>query len=200
MKRGWLILLSLLLICSVSLAEDAISSATLKMDTLPAAEPQENGILVVYFSPDDTVRAAAYAIAGTLSAELFEIVPAEPYTADDLNYYNSKARAMVEMSNSQARPEIAGLPEDLTPYHTVILCYPIWGGQAPKILSTFLESTDLSGKTVIPFATSNSSGIGSSARALRSLTDDSVTWQDGKGSKKGATEEDIRLWAETLIP
>ena len=200
MKRGWLILLSLLLICSVSLAEDAISSATLKMDTLPAAEPQENGILVVYFSPDDTVRAAAYAIAGTLSAELFEIVPAEPYTADDLNYHNSKARAMVEMSNSRARPEIAGLPEDLTPYHTVILCYPIWGGQAPKILSTFLESTDLSGKTVIPFATSNSSGIGSSARALRSLTDDSVTWQDGKGIKKGATEEDIRLWAETLIP
>ena len=105
---------------------------------------------------------------------------------------------MVEMGDRDARPEIAVLPEDLALYGTVILCYPIWGGQAPRIISTFLESADLAGKTVIPFATSNSSGIGSSGKALQALTGESVAWKEGKGVKKGASEEDIRLWAESL--
>ena len=190
----------MLLACSAAFAEDAVSSATLQMEKLPAVETRDNGILIVYFSPDDTVRAAAYTIAGTLSAQLFEIVPAEPYTADDLNYYNSKSRSMTEMGNPQARPEITALPEDLSSCTTVILCYPIWGGQAPRIISTFLEGVDLSGKTVIPFATSNSSGIGSSAKALRALTGDSVEWLEGTGIRKGATEEEIRLWAESMVP
>ncbi len=198
MKKVLAVLLIFLLVCGVSFAEDAISSATIKMDKLPAAEAQDNGILVVYFSPDDTVRAAAYVIAGALSAELFEIEPAEPYTADDLNYMNRQSRSMVEMENSRARPEIVRLPEDLSPYSTVILCYPIWGGQAPKIVLGFLEGTDLSGKKVIPFATSNSSGIGSSDKALRAVTGDAAEWLTGTGIRKGATEEDIRLWAESL--
>ena len=80
MKKLLAAFLTLLLVCSVSSAEDAVSSATLKMEKLPAVEARENGILVVYFSPDDTVRAAAYTIASTLSAALFEIEPAEPYT------------------------------------------------------------------------------------------------------------------------
>ena len=117
-----------------------------------------------------------------------------------LNYMDRKARSVIEMGDSQARPEIAGLPEDLSPYHTVILCYPIWGGQAPKIIITFLEGVDLTGKTVIPFATSNSSGIGSSVRSLRSVTGDSVEWLEGTGIRKGADEQDIRLWAESLNP
>ena len=199
MKKFLIILLSLLLICNLSLAEDAVTSATLKIDTLPAVEAQDNGILVVYFSPDDTVRAAAYAIASALSAELFEIVPEELYTADDLNYFNNNARSMVEMRDNQARPAISALPEDLNRYETVILGYPIWGGQAPKIISTFLESVDLSGKTIIPFCTSNSSGIGSSDTALHSLTDDSAVWQKGTRIKKGSTAEEIAAWAEGLI-
>ena len=198
MKRTLGIVLALLLVCSFAFAEDAVSSATLKMEKLPAVETRENGILVAYFSPDDTVRAAAYAIAGALSAELFEIEPAEPYTPDDLNYMNSKSRSMVEMGNSQARPEILAFPEDLGGFHTVILCYPIWGGQAPRIILTFLEGVDLSGKTVIPFATSNSSGIGSSDKALRAVTGESAEWLTGLGIRKSATEEDIRLWAESL--
>lgn len=198
MKRVWIVLISLLLACSASFAEDAVSSATLKIDKLPAAEAQENGILVVYFSPDDTVRAAAYTIAGALGAGLFEIEPAVPYTTEDLNYMNWNSRSMTEMADSKARPEIARLPEDLSAYDTVVLCYPIWGGQAPKIIVGFLESVDLSGKTVIPFATSNSSGIGSSDKALRALTGDSVEWLAGKGVRKGADEEEIRLWAESL--
>ena len=171
MKRFLSILVSLLLVSGLAMAEDAVTSATLKIDKLPAVEAQDNGILVVYFSPDDTVRAAAYTVASALSAELFEIVPEEPYTADDLNYFDSKARSMTEMKDNNARPAIAGLPEDLDKYSTILLGYPIWGGQAPKIILTFLESADLSGKTIIPFCTSNSSGLGSSDTKLHPFTD-----------------------------
>ena len=198
MKKMLAVLLSLLLVSSLAFAEDAVTSATLKIEKLPAVEAQENGILVVYFSPDDTVRAAAYTIASTLNAELFEIVPEELYTADDLNYYNSQARSMVEMRDSGTRPAIAAMPENMEKYDKVFLCYPIWGGQAPKIILTFLENADLSGKTIVPFCTSNSSGLGSSDKNLHSLTDDTVTWLPGKGIKKGCTEEEIRAWAEGL--
>ena len=112
MKKALILLMAVLLLCGQAFAEDAVTSATIKIETLPAVEAQENGILVVYFSPDDTVRAAACTIAAALSAELFEIVPAEPYTAEDLNYNNSKSRSMAEMRDSKARPEIAELPED----------------------------------------------------------------------------------------
>ena len=197
MKKILLVVLALLLVCSQALAEDAVSSATLKIDQLPVVETADNGILVVYFSPDDTVRAAAYTIAAALSAELFEIVSEEPYTADDLNYNNSKARCRVEMADAGARPAISALPESLDQYSTVLLGYPIWGGQAPKIIFTFLESVDLSGKTVIPFCTSNSSGIGSSDTNLYSLAPDAV-WQKGTRIQKGSTAEDIILYAQGL--
>ena len=198
MKKLLVVFLSVLLVCSACLAEDAVSSATLKIERLPAVEAGDSGILVVYFSPDDTVRAAAYTIAAALSADLFEIEPVQPYTAEDLNYMDRKSRSMVEMGDSQARPDIAALPEDLSGVSTIILCYPIWGGQAPRIIATFLESVDLTGKTIVPFATSNSSGIGNSDKALQSLTGESVVWLTGKGIRKGATEEEIRLWAESL--
>ena len=201
LKRMLAVILVLSAVYGISLAEeDAVTSATLAVDRLPAVDETESSILVVFFSPDDTVRAAAFAVAGTLSAELFEIEPAEPYTKDDLNYFNSKARSMTEMADKNARPEIVSLPENLDRYDTVLLGYPIWGGQAPRIISTFLESVDLSGKTVIPFCTSNSSGIGSSAKNLHPLTGDSVTWTDGVRIPKGSTEEEIRNLAETLIP
>ena len=201
LKRMLAVLLVLSAVCGISLAEeDAVTSATLAIDRLPAVDETESNILVVFFSPDDTVRAAAFAIAGALSAEIFEIEPVEPYTEDDLNYFNSKARSMTEMADKNARPEIVSLPENLDRYDTVLLGYPIWGGQAPRIISTFLESVDLSGKTVVPFCTSNSSGIGSSAKNLHPLTGDSVTWTDGVRIPKGSTEEEIRNLAETLIP
>ena len=175
-----------------------MSSATLKIDTLPAEETLENGILVVYFAPENTERAAAYTIAGALSAGLFEIVPEEPYTAEDLNYRNSASRSMKEMKDAAARPAIAAMPESLEAYSAIILVYPIWGGMAPRIIATFLENADLSGKTVIPFCTSNSSGLGSSDTALHALTDGSVAWQAGHGVRKGCTAEDIVLWAQGL--
>ena len=208
MKKLLVILLSLVLVCGCAFAEpaeeadpDAISSATLNIDKLPEVEAQDNGILVIYFSPDDTTRAAAYCIAAGLGADLFEIVAAEPYTEEDLDYYDSFARSMKEMRDKDARPAIAALPEDLAQYDTILLGYPIWGGEPPKILFTFLESVDLSGKTVVPFCTSNSSPFGSSDKKLQKLTGDSVTWKKGTRIKKGATAKElIGLAPEILNP
>ena len=199
MKKFLMILVCLVLACGYAISEDAVTSATLKIEKLPEVETEENGILVVYFSPDDTTRAAAYAIAAELKAELFEIEAAEPYTADDLNYFNNKARSMTEMKDNAARPAITALPGDLDRYHTIWLGYPIWGGQAPKILYTFLESVDLSGKTVIPFCTSNSSGIGSSAVNLQKVTAEGVKWEKGGRVPKGDTAEDIANWLHEMI-
>ena len=198
MKKAVLLLLSLLLICGVSLAEDAVSSATLSVDRLPEIREEDSSVLVVYFSTDDTVRAAAYTVADALSADLFEIQPAEPYTEDDVNYHNSRSRTSIEQNDPQSRPAIAFLPENLDRYDTVILGYPIWWGQAPRILCTFVESVDLSGKTVIPFCTSGSSGAGSSAANLQKLAGGTAVWLDARRISSGSTAEDIRAWAESL--
>ena len=198
MKKFLMVLLTLLLMCGLSSAEDAITSATLKIDQLPVVDSAGSPILVAFFSPDDTVKTAAYTIAAELNAEIFEIVPEERYTEDDLNYMNSKSRSMVEMKDSSARPAIAAFPEDMASYDTVFLCYPIWGGQAPKIMLSFLENTDLAGKTVIPFATSNSSGFGSSDTALKTVTGESTVWLAGKGVRKGADAEEILSWVKEL--
>ena len=197
MKKILVILLSLLT-CGISLAEDAVSSATLSLDHLPSVESAGSNILVVYFSTDDTIRAAAYIIAEALSADLFEIQPVEPYTADDVNYHNSRSRTSSEQNDPQARPAIAVLPDDLNRYDTIILGYPIWWGQAPRILYTFMENVDLTGKTIIPFCTSGSSGAGSSASNLQKLTGGSTVWLDAKRISNGSSAEEIRAWAESL--
>ncbi len=197
MKKILVILLSLLT-CGISLAEDAVSSATLSLDHLPSVESAGSNILVVYFSTDDTIRAAAYIIAEALSADLFEIQPVEPYTADDVNYHNSRSRTSIEQNDPQAWPAIAVLPDDLNRYDTIILGYPIWWGQAPRILYTFMENVDLTGKTIIPFCTSGSSGAGSSASNLQKLTGGSTVWLDVKRISNGSSAEEIRAWAESL--
>lgn len=183
----------------VGTAEDAVSSATLSVNTLPHVQKNENAsVLVVYFSTDDTIRAAALIAADALGADVFEIVPANPYTADDLNYNKTGTRATVEQRDNSARPEIAILPESLEPYSTILLGYPIWWGQAPKIVYTFLESVDVSGKTIIPFCTSASSGVGSSDTNLHALADDMVNWLPAKRISNRETAEGIRTWALSL--
>lgn len=204
MKKCLAVLLCLLFVCSFAFAEgaegpDAVTSATLKIDRLPAVTAEKNGIIVVYFSPDDTTRAAAYAVAAGLNAALFEIAAEEPYTKEDLNYFDSRARSMTEMKDGNARPAIAALPENLDAFDTVLLGYPVWGGTAPKIMLTFLESVDLSGKTVVPFCTSNSSPFGSSDAAMRELTDETVTWRKGTRIKKGSTAEEIIEQASGIL-
>ena len=178
---------------------DAITAATLNITQLPEVEAQDNGILVVFFSPDDTTRAAAYAIAAGLNAELFEITAEEPYSEDDMDYMNSFSRSMQETRDPKARPAIAALPENLDKYDTILLGYPVWGGKAAKIMLTFIENVDLSGKTVVPFCTSNSSPFGSSDADMKKLAGDSVTWKKGTRITKGATADDIIGQAQEIL-
>ncbi len=197
MKKLFLLLMALMLLCMPVLAEDATSSATLAVDDFPRLPKGDSHILVVFFSPEKTVTAAAIAAANALGSEIFEIKPAEPYTAEDLNYHDRQSRTSIEMNDPASRPEIEELPV-LDRFDTILLGYPIWWGQAPRILCTFVESVDLSGKTVIPFCTSGSSGAGSSAVNLQKLGSETATWLEAKRFNNGSTKEDVYAWVESL--
>lgn len=179
---------------------DAVSSATLNIKTMPTVDTQGNSnVLVVYFSTNDTIRAVALTAADVLRADVFEIVPVDPYSEEDLNYHKPGNRAGQEQW-SGTRPAIVSLPDDLSQYDTILLGYPIWGGQAPNILYTFLESTTLHDATILPFCTSNVVGPGTSAANMEALTDESVTWLPAQRIPNNSTEDDLYRWAESLIP
>ena len=154
-------------------------------------------VLVAYFSATNNTEGVAQQLAEGIGADLYEIVPEVPYTDDDLNYNDSSSRTSVEMDDPSARPAIAGELPDLSQYDVIFLGYPIWWGEAPRIMSTFVESYDLSGKTVVPFCTSASSGFGSSDSALKEAAPD-ATWLEGERFSGGASAEDILGWANGL--
>ncbi len=173
-------------------------TTTATTTTTQEQSDDSTNILVVYFSCTGTTEQIADWIVTETSADVYEILPKDPYTDEDLDYTNSSSRATVEQSDSSARPEISNIPESIEQYDVIFLGYPIWHGQAPRIISTFLESFDFSQKTIIPFCTSHSSGIGSSAENLHSLCDDSVVWLDGERFSSDATANDISYWLEDL--
>ena len=154
-------------------------------------------ILVAYFSATNTTKGVAEHIADGLNADLYEIVPEEPYTDADLNYNDNKSRTSIEMNDSAARPAILGSVENMEQYSIVFIGYPIWWGQAPRIMNTFVESYDFSGKTIVPFCTSGSSGVGSSARNLEALTD-GATWLSGTRLNGGSSRGTIIDWVNGL--
>ncbi|MCD7770873.1 MAG: aldo/keto reductase [Oscillospiraceae bacterium] len=179
---------------------EATESTTSSTEPEPEAEATESSgskILVAYFSCTGTTEQIAEWIASETGADVYEIVAADPYTEEDLQYYTG-GRADQEQSDDSARPEIDGAVEDISQYDVIFLGYPIWHGQAPKIIYTFLESYDLEDVTIIPFCTSHSSGIGSSAENLHSLVSDSVSWNDGRRFSGDATEDDVTEWIESL--
>ena len=145
-------------------------------------------VLVAYFSQTGHTRPLAERAAELLRADLYEIKAADPYTDADINYGDSESRTTKEQNDPDTRPEIAGSVADMGQYDTVVLAYPIWWGQAPRIISTFMESYDFSGKTIIPFCTSGSSGIGSSAEDLEALCSGTAVWVDGKRFSAGDTD------------
>lgn len=160
------------------------------------AEPQSAGnILVVYFSATGNTKTIAENIADGLGAKLYEIIPKEPYTSADLDYNDSNSRSTLEMNDASARPEISGTIDDFEQYDTVFIGYPIWWGQAPRIMDTFVESYDFTGKKVIPFCTSASSHIGSSADTLEELAG-SGTWEKGQRFKGNDSADKVTEWAE----
>lgn len=157
-----------------------------------------NKTLVVYFSATGTTRLLAEYAAEILNADIYEMIAEDPYTEEDLAYYTN-GRADKEQNDPSARPAISGNVENMEQYDTIILGYPIWHGQSPRIISTFLESYDFAGKTILPFCTSHSSGIGSSAENLHGLCPDSVNWLDGKRFEADATRNAVKQWLDSRL-
>ncbi|MBR0277886.1 MAG: hypothetical protein IJQ50_05460 [Clostridia bacterium] len=154
--------------------------------------------LVACFSATGHTKPLAEYAANYLNADFYEIIPEEPYTDEDLNYGNSNSRTTKEQNDNNARPKISGKIENMDQYDTVIIAHPIWWGQAPKIIYTFLESYDFSGKTLTTMCTSGSSPLGSSAANLKALTDNSVTWLNSKRFSIGASENEVTEWLEQI--
>lgn len=166
-----------------------------------SAEGQETDMtaktLVVFFSATGTTKPLAEYAAEILEADIYEIVAEEPYTEADLAYYTG-GRADQEQDDPNARPAISGSVENMDSYDTVLIGYPIWHGQAPRIISTFLESYDFSGKTIVPFCTSHSSGIGSSATNLHGLCPDTVEWATGRRFEAGTSRDTMEEWLDSI--
>lgn len=123
--------------------------------------------LVAYFSASGVTESAARQLAAVTGADLHEIAPAQPYTSADLNWMNKKSRSTVEMNDPNSRPALAEEHTDLTAYETVYIGFPIWWGVAPHAVNTFIENNDLTGKTVVIFATSGGSGLNPAVRDLQ---------------------------------
>lgn len=161
-------------------------------------QTHDNKILVAYFSATGTTQSIASYISQSLDADFYEIVPQDIYSEADLDYNNSQSRATVEQKDNSVRPAVHQPLNSISEYDIVFIGYPIWHGQAPRILSSFLESYDFSHKTIIPFCTSHSSGMGTSATNLQSLVDKSAMWLEGKRFTGKESLQDIRQWTDSL--
>ncbi len=167
-----------------------------EITTAEETSESDNNILVAYFSATNNTKGVAEKIAEAAEADIYAITPAIPYTAEDLDY-NTECRANKEQNDDGARPEISGTVENMEDYDTVFIGYPIWWGQAPKIMYTFMESYDFNGKTIIPFCTSGSSPIGSSAENMHSLAA-GADWLEGQRFGGGASADDVSGWVNSL--
>ena len=153
--------------------------------------------LVAYFSASGVTARLAETIAKAADADLYEIDPKVPYTSADLNWNNSSSRSSIEMNDKACRPEIAGEVADMGQYDTVFVGFPIWWYEAPRIIHTFLESYDFSGKTVVPFATSGGSGMGSTSDILHKVCP-AAKVLPGKRMSVTASEAQIKKWMTEL--
>lgn len=182
----------------VATSEASVSESSSALEeTGDSTSTQEQHVLVAYFSATGNTQKIASSLQTILNADLYEIVPETPYTDEDLNYNNDDCRANQEQNDPSARPAITGELDDPEQYDVVFLGYPIWWGQAPKVLYTFLERYDFGDAVIVPFCTSGSSGIGSSAEGLRELTAQ-AQWLDGYRFSSGASQEEITQWVDSL--
>lgn len=177
----------------------AVPAETQAAPETASAEPASAGkdTLVVYFSATGTTKAVAQKIAAITDADLYEIKAAQEYTDADLNWHDSSSRTTKEQNDNNARPEIGSEAVSLEGYTTIYIGYPIWWGEEPRILDTFVERYDFDGITLIPFCTSSSSGIGRSGQNLADNAG-SGTWLEGRRFGAGASEDELRNWIESL--
>lgn len=152
--------------------------------------------LVAYFSASGETKRAAQRLAKAAGADLFEIRPAVPYTKADLNWNDNHSRSSMEMNDPASRPEIGDVCPNMAEYDTVFVGFPIWWYVAPRIINTFVESYDFSGKTLVPFATSGGSGMGKTMDELKKLCP-KANWENGKMLNR-VSDQELADWAGTF--
>ena len=153
--------------------------------------------LVAYFSASGVTAKVAEKLSEAIGADLYAIEPEVPYTKADLDWMDKKSRSTIEMNNPASRPAIAGKRDNMNDYDTVFVGFPIWWYVAPRIINTFLEGCELSGKTVIPFATSGSSGMGKTNSVLKPSCGGAMLLE-GKVFRRGTSKADLAAWVESL--
>lgn len=216
MKKFTAILLTLVLALSLAACgSDTTTASDGEGTTAPATEPQDTTTqedtnagtasvdtgrtLVVYFSATGNTQTAAETIADLAGGDLFPLEPADPYTDEDLNWTDENSRVVYEYTHPEARDValVADTVDNWEAYDTVFLGYPIWWGIAAWPVDTFVAANDFTGKTVIPFCTSSSSGIGESGELLAELAG-TGDWQEGQRFRSSASQEDVTEWVDSL--
>lgn len=179
--------------------EPSESSSTASAESEPETQPETGKTLVVYYSASGNTERVAKDIAEAAGADLFEIVPAELYTSDDLNWTNPDSRVSREHDDESLRdvPLTTTEVSDWDSYDTVFIGYPIWWGIAAWPVDTFVKNNDFTGKTVIPFATSSSSGMGQSGSLLADMAG-TGEWQEGQRFSSGVSSDDVQSWVNGL--
>lgn len=166
-------------------------------ETETPEQSENKDTVVVYFSATGTTKGVAEKIAAVTDADIFELIPAEPYSAADLDWNDKNSRTTIEMNDPDVRPAIANDDIELDGYSTMYIGYPIWWGDAPRIISTFVEAHNFDGITVIPFCTSGGSGIGRSGDNL-ALQAGSGNWLKGERLTANASEDELQNWINGL--
>lgn len=179
--------------------EQPESSSTAPAESEPETQPETGKTLVVYYSASGNTERVAKDIAEAAGADLFEIVPTEVYTSEDLNWTNPDSRVSREHDDESLRdvPLTTTEVPDWDSYDTVFIGYPIWWGIAAWPVDTFVKNNDFTGKTVIPFATSSSSGMGQSGSLLADMAG-TGEWQEGQRFSSGVSGDDVQSWVNGL--
>lgn len=172
----------------------ALALVTALSSCAQKGKSMEKKTLVAYFSATGTTKAVAERLAKAAKADLYEITPEQLYTDADLDWRNKESRSSVEMQNLNSRPKIKGSVENIDQYDKIYIGFPIWWYTCPTIINTFIESYDLNGKTLIPFATSGSSTIEKTCNDLKAKYP-SLTWKEGK-LMNSITDKELKKWAK----
>ena len=155
-------------------------------------------VLVAFFSASGVTKKVANELATVEKADLFEITPETPYTAEDLDYKNRQSRSTLEMKDPNCRPAITGQIENMSQYDTVFVGFPIWWGREPSVVDTFLDAYDFGGKKIVPFCTSGGSGIGETAKRLQEIVGAAAVVDEGTRLGGTVSEEDLEMWTAGL--
>lgn len=197
MKKNYGSIIVFVLMCIIFTGMTAFGFSPDAQQAVSTPEPTGKDVLVVYFSATGTTKGVAEKIAAITDADLYEILAADDYSDADLNWNDRNSRTTLEQNDRSVRPEISSDPVNLEGYSTIYIGYPIWWGEAPRIMDTFVESYDFEEITMIPFCTSASSGIGRSGKILEENAE-SGKWLEGRRFGGNVSEDDLRSWIKCL--